>query len=25
VSNFSGRQFPTFHTRNEALAWLVKE
>jgi hypothetical protein len=25
VSNFSGRQFPTFHTRNEALAWLAKD
>ena len=25
VSNFSGREFPTFHTRNVALAWLAKD
>jgi hypothetical protein len=25
LSNFSGREFPTFHTRDEAVAWLAKD
>jgi len=25
LSSFSGRQFPVFETRDEALAWLVKD
>ena len=25
LSSFSGREFPAFNTRNEALAWLAKD